>query len=370
MPEIINLPKPQPINSNPSGLLYRKKLIKSRFFWPIIATMTIIISLIAGIAVCYFIQLSPVGGNISDLKKVVIAKGSTSSQIGKQLEQASIIRSAVTFDIYARINGKNNTLQAGTYRLSPAESTPQIIQHLVNGSVDKFKVTFLPGGTLSDAIKTLKKAGYSDNEITTGMSIALGDALASNNPLFAGRPSSADLEGYVFGETYNFNTGVKVQDILKATFTEFDKQIQDNNLVKSFANHGLNLYQGITLASIVQKEASGSKYQGQVAQVFYLRLAQGMMLGSDVTYQYIADKTGVARDPNINSPYNTRRFVGLPPGPIATPGLSALKAVANPAEGDYMYFLAGDDGIVYFAHTLDEHESNITNHCKVNCSTP
>jgi len=369
MPDPIILPKPQPININPSGLVYKKPSINKRFTRLIVAVITVFISLVAGILICYYVQLSPVGGSVSNLKKIVIEKGSTSSQIGKQLQKASIIRSAVTFDMYARLNGKNNNLQAGTYRLSSAESTPQIIQHIVNGSVDKFSITFFPGGTLSDAVKILKKAGYSDNEITSGMDIALGDAVASNNPLFIDKPQASDLEGYIFGQTYNFNTGVKVQDILKATFDEFYQQIQDNNLVKGFSSHNLNLYQGITLASIVQKEASGSKYQKQVAQVFYTRLNQGMMLGSDVTYQYIADKTGVARDPNIDSPYNTRRYVGLPPGPIATPGLSALISVANPADGDYLYFLAGDDGIVYFAHTLDEHESNITDHCKINCST-
>ena len=94
-----------------------------------------------------------------------------------------------------------------------------------------------------------------------------------------------------------------------------------------------------------------------------------MPLGSDVTYQYIADKTGVARDPNLDSPYNTRRYAGLPPGPIATPGLGSLRAVATPAVGDYLYFLSGDDNVTYYSHTLAEHEANISAHCKIKCST-
>jgi UPF0755 protein len=105
----------------------------------------------------------------------------------------------------------------------------------------------------------------------------------------------------------------------------------------------------------------------QIAQVFYLRLAQSMPLGSDVTYQYIADRTGVARDPDLDSPYNTRRYAGLPPGPIATPGLKALLAVANPAQTDYLYFLSGDDDITYFGRTFQEHEANIKNHCQEKC---
>lgn len=368
MPEANDRPKPQPISDHPSGLSHHKHSSNKIIIRIIMAILVVIVSAIIGLVVFYNVQLMPVGGNAGDLKKVIIAEGSTLDQIGKQLKKLSIIRSDIAFDVYVRLNDKNNVLQAGVYRLSPAESTQQIIKHLSDGSVDKFKITFLPGGTLADAVKVLEKADYSSQDISSGLDATYDSP--NDISLFAGRPTSADLEGYIYGQTYDFNTGVKVQDILQAVFDEFYAQIQANKLVESFASHGLNLYQGITLASIVQKEASGSKYQAQVAQVFYLRLKQGMMLGSDVTYQYIADKTGVARDPNIDSPYNTRRYVGLPPGPIATPGLSALKSVANPADGDYLYFLAGDDGIVYFAHTLAEHESNITEHCKINCSTP
>jgi UPF0755 protein len=276
----------------------------------------------------------------------------------------SIIRSATAFRLYLRLSGQNNMMQAGIYRLSPAESIQQIVEHLVNGSVDKFSITFYPGGTLADSIKIIKKAGYSDQEIE----VALSETYDS--PLFASKPSTADLEGYIYGETYNFNTGVKVEDILKTTFAEFYKKIQDNNLVSGFSAHGLNLYQAITLASIVQREASSSADQKQVAQVFYTRLSAGMVLGSDVTYQYIADKAGLVRDPNLDSPYNTRRYGGLPPGPISNPGLTALQAVADPASGDYVYFLSGDNDVTYFAHTNAEHEANIANYCQKKCATP
>ena len=93
-----------------------------------------------------------------------------------------------------------------------------------------------------------------------------------------------------------------------------------------------------------------------------------MVLGSDVTYQYIADKTGVTRDPGLDSPYNTRRYPGLTPTPIASPGKAALLAVANPAAGDYIYFLSGDDDVTYFAHTYAEHERNIVDYCQKKCS--
>lgn len=323
----------------------------------------IIIGVVASLAIWFNVQLTPVNKDISQLKKITIAAGSTSSQIGQELEKQAIIRSSTVFNICVKLFNKNNVLKAGTYHLSPAETTPQIIEHLSKGLVDQFSITFYPGATLTDATKVLGNAGYSDQEIAAALKKTY------DSPLFIDKPSTADLEGYVYGETYNFNTGSTVEDILKTTFNEFYSQIQKYKLIEGFKSHGLNLFQGITLASIVQREDSNPKYQGQVAQVFYLRLQLGMLLGSDVTYQYIADKTGVPRDPNLDSPYNTRRFTGLPPGPIASPGLPALMAVADPATGDYLYFLAGDDKIVYFAHTLAEHEANIANHCQENCST-
>jgi len=369
---------PQPINGQPSGLKINKKIItRKTILWICGLVLAIIIGIIASAIIWYNVQLSAVGSDAGLLEKITIPSGSTSSQIGKQLEQMSVIRSATIFDIYLRLSGKNNNLKAGTYRLSPSESIPQIVDHLLKGSTDQITLTFFPGATLVDntsntkkyekkydVTTVLKNAGYSTKEITAALNAQY------DSPLFAGKPADAGLEGYIYGETYNFSTGATVQDILKRTFDEFYKVVQDNNLVAAFKKHGLTLYKGITLASIVQREASKPADQQQVAQVFYSRLDIGMTLGSDVTYQYIADKTGVARDPNLNSPYNTRRFTGLPPGPIAVPGLTALQAVAKPASGDYLFFLSGDDGAMYYARTEAEHNTNILSHCQVNCSTP
>ena len=190
-----------------------------------------------------------------------------------------------------------------------------------------------------------------------------------DSPLFDTRPAGKDLEGYIYGETYRFNSGVPVETILQRTFSEYYKVIQDNNLVDKFKSHDLTLYEGITLASIIQREVSGAEDQKKVAQVFYNRMNQGIQLGSDVTYQYIADKLGLPRDPNLSNPYNTRKYVGLPPGPIASPGLSALIAVASPASTNYLYFLSGDDGITYFSTSEAGHNANILNHCQKGCSS-
>lgn len=373
--QIINH-KQQPINGQPSGLKVAKKRTHDEILlWLGVFIATILLFVIVGVFAWYNIQLSPIGSDKGEFKKITVTKNSTSSQISKQLQDQKIIRSSFVFDVYVRLSGKGNLLQAGTYRLSPADSTPEIIDHFTKGLVDQFEITFYPGSTLvdntnkpqknkQDVTSVLRKAGYSDSEIGAALNKTY------ESPLFVDKPASVDLEGYIYGETYAINDGASVEDILQRTFDEFNKIVQDNNLVNDFAKRGLNLHQGITLASIIQREANSASDQKQVAQVFYSRLEIGMLLGSDVTYQYIADKTGVPRDTNIDSPYNTRRFAGLPPGPIANPGISALLAAANPASGDYLFFLSGDDNVTYFARTNTEHEDNIINHCKVKCSTP
>ncbi|MNR22340.1 putative aminodeoxychorismate lyase [compost metagenome] len=160
---------------------------------------------------------------------------------------------------------------------------------------------------------------------------------------------------------------------MQRTFDEFYAAIDKSNLIAGLAAQNLNLYQGITLASIIQREVAMPKGnepsldQKQVAQIFLKRLSIGMMLGSDVTYQYAADKEGLERDTNLDSPYNTRRYTGLPPGPISAPGLTALVAVANPAPGEYLFFLSGDDDVTYFGITEEDHQRNIEQHCAKKC---
>lgn len=356
---------PQPIAHTATGLQVKndRKKSKRTVIFSILGIILLIVVLLAGGFIWYQTQLRPVGTNKNELIKVTIASGTTPSEIGQLLKDSKIIRNEQAFSLYTRITNTRDRLQAGTYRLSPAESTPQIVKHLVDGTVDTFSITFLPGATLAQNRAVLLKAGYSPSEVDAGLSGTY------DSPLFDTKPAGSDLEGYIYGETYNFSSDATVADILNRTFAQYEQVIQDNNLVALFKSHNLTLYEGITLASIVQREAvKGS--EAQIAQVFYSRLAANMPLGSDVTYQYIADKMGVPRDPNLDSPYNTRINTGLPPGPISVPGLGSLEAVANPAPGDYLFFLSGDDNVTYYAHTLAEHQANITAHCQIKCSTP
>lgn len=359
------VPPPAPIAPQPQtppSLVPKRK----RRLWPwITGGIIAVLLLIAGGSVVWY-KLSLRAVNASDTSRIrlTITEGQSPSQIAQALQDKKLIRSQVAFDVYTRLTGARSQLRAGTYSISPSESTETIVSNLVSGKVDQFNITFLPGATVAEDKQVLVKAGYKQSDVDAAFSKQY------DHPLFATKPATADLEGYIYGETYNFDSDTTVEQILAKTFDEYYAAVTDNDLVAGFQKQGLTLYQGITLASIVQREVSNATDQKQVAQIFLKRLQIGIPLGSDVTYHYAAQKLGVDPSPTLDSPYNTRINKGLPPGPIAAPGLGALKAVANPASGDYLYFLSGDDGTTYYATTEAEHQANITNHCQIKCATP
>ena len=344
----------------PLGVPKKRSKLKV-FLWSVGIVLLLTIGLGAGVFGWYTLSLEPVSAGSDSRTRVEIVSGTSPSEIGRLLEEKKLIRSRHAFEIYLRVSEKTNKLQAGTYSLSASESTPAIVDHIVAGKVDQFSITFLPGATLAQNRAGLLSAGYSDAEVDAALKKKY------DHPLFESKPEGADLEGYIYGETYKFSSSASVEEVLLKTFDHYYKIIAENKLIDAFKVKGLNLYEGITLASIIQREVPSAKDQKQVAQVFFSRMSIGMMLGSDVTYQYAAKKLGVPPTPSLDSPYNTRRYAGLPPGPIATPGLTALQAVASPAAGDYLYFLSGDDDITYFARTDAEHEANIRNHCQKKC---
>jgi len=309
----------------------------------------------------YTSKLEAVSPGSEQKVAVTIKAGTGPADIAAILKDKQLIRSETAFNWYVRLHQVADKLQAGSYRLSKGDDVPRLVRQLTSGDVDTFSVTFLPGDTLEGHEKALKKAGFSES------AIAAAFAKTYDLPLFADKPASASLEGYIYGETYEFPANARAQDVLMRSFEEFSALVEKDNLRALYKKQGLTLHAGIILASIIQREVPSVIDQQQVAQVFYLRLKKGMPLGSDVTYQYIADKTGQVRSPNLDSPYNTRKYPGLPPGPISSPGASALYAVAHPAKGDYLYFLSGDDGKTYFARTNAEHEANIEHHCQQKC---
>ena len=305
-----------------------------------------------------------------------ISEGDSINIVASNLENAGLIRNALVFQIYYRLNYSDQTVKPGEYELNKTMTPENIINQLTAGQDNVFSFTVLPGETLSDIRTRLLEAGYDSAEIDAAFSADYSDR--DYAWIFAGRPEGASLEGYLYGETYEFFKDDSAEVIISRMLEEFASVAQENNLEALFNEHGLNLYQGITLASIVQKEANNSTDQAKVAQVFYNRLGGGWVLGSDVTVQYALDLvdpdrttyTDNATALTIDSPYNTRLYPGLPYGPISNPGLSALIATANPdtSANGFWYFLTGDDGMMYYSSTEEEHQSNIVSHCQDLCN--
>lgn len=317
----------------------------------------------------YIMALRPVSSEASEVE-VQIASGSTPAVIGEKLQSSGVIRSSTAFLIDSRIQGAQASLKSGVFNLNPADSTSDIIKQLVKGpDIETVDITFLPGGTIDDHAKELVRAGYSESEVENALSASY------DHPLLATKPVSSDLEGYLYGETHQFNKGTPLSTVLTRYFDDYYKIVQDNNLIEGYKEQGLTLHEGIILASIIEREVScrGSNVcddQKKVAQVFYKRLAEDISLGADATFMYAAKKEGKTPTVDFDSPYNTRIHRGLTPGPISSPGLGALLAVADPAEGDYLFFVSGDDGVNYFSKTEAEHIDNTRKHCDVNCRIP
>lgn len=329
--------------------------------------------------------------SVCEYQTIEISAGESVKQIANNLKQAGLIRNPLAFELYARINNLHAKLKTGKYSFRKTMSARAIAKQLVNGVVssDVFNLTILPGTNLlgdkgksqTGIIHQFRTLGYSEEEINQALTkhydspVLKGLYADKNNLSEPDIPAKLALEGYLYGETYQFYNHEKLENVITTILTQFNDVVVSNQLEEKFKARGFTLRQGITLASIIQKEAHTEDMPG-VSMVFQNRLKRGIALGSDVTATYAADITGIDRTNAtnadilaVNSLYNTRKFPGLPPGPIAVPSKAALLAVAEPdsSKASMLYFLTGDDGLMYYSSTDAEHNQKIRDHCQKLC---
>ena len=207
------------------------------------------------------------------------------------------------------------------------------------------------------------KDGFQETDITAAFEAV------RDHPLLRNVPSEARLEGYLFPDTYQVGPSTSAEELVRLMLDTFQKRVsEDPSINAGITAQGLSFEQAVIIASIVQKEVPDYETQKTVAQVFLKRLKEGIPLGADPTFRYAAAVEGGPSDPSNNSRYNTRKYTGLPPTAISNFNISALKAVANPSSTDYLYFVAGDDKITRFSHTLAEHEALTRQHCTTLCN--
>jgi UPF0755 protein len=314
-----------------------------------------------------WLVFTPVGPQTETF--VEIASGSTSSQIGIQLEQAGVIRSRYAFDL-VRI-WKRGRLKAGEYRFDRALPVTDVYARIARGDVFTLPVTIPEGSTRFDIAARLAQAGFV-NMVNKEDFLT---ATTKETPLIADLdPQAKSLEGYLFPDTYRFPRKVSAAQVVATMVKRFRTEAAQIGLFGAAGGNGRaagSVHDVVTLASLVERETAVNSERPLVASVLTNRLAKQMPLMTDPAVIYGLQLEGRWRgtiyqsDLARDTPYNTYKHAGLPPGPIANPGLPSLKAAMSPAPTDYLYFVAaGADpqGKSRFAATLEEHNKNVASY--------
>lgn len=334
---------------------------KSRWRNTILAGAILLLIVTAGAAVAvrreYYNNLKPLS-NSEQSQIITIPLGSTPREIADILEEKKIIRKAWAFEWYVRNSGARDKLQAGTYALKPSQPVSEIVNALTHGKIDTDLVTVFPARRIDEVRDSLINQGFDAKKVDA----ALDPAVYANHPALVDKPKDADLEGYLYPESFQKTASTVPRDIVTASLDQMHKNLTPD-IRAGFVRQGLTSHQGIILASIVEQEVGNRDPQKDledkkmVAQVFLSRLSRGIALESDATASYGAIKDGQPPTPGYKSSYNTYQNKGLTPGPISNVGKNSLLAVASPAATDYLYFVAGKDCVTRFSRTLAEHES-------------
>jgi UPF0755 protein len=301
-------------------------------------------------------SLAPAGGPDAAPQVFQVPQGASLGHIAADLESQGLVRSARAVTWMARARGLASQLRSGEYRLSASMRPEAILRKLARGEVVTYEVVLPEGLRAEEIAQRLEAAGLVE---------APAFLEAVHDPqLVAELGLEGDsLEGYLFPETYRFPHGLPAREIARVLVGQF---LQVWHQIEAQArSQGLGMRDVVTLASIVEKETGSAEERPVIASVFHNRLGRGMRLESDPTVIYgIPGFDGNLRRIHLedaNNPYNTYRNAGLPPGPIANPGADALRAVVQPADTDFLYFVSRNDGTHRFSRTYREH-TNAVNH--------
>ncbi len=284
---------------------------------------------------------------------VLLRPGWTTRHIARDLQQQGVIRSSAAFLMVQYAKGAR-TLKAGEYKFDQPASALEVWSRLVKGDVYARTVVVPEGFNMYDIAAAVEQAGLGP----------ASDFLnAAHSDIFLLRdidPDAKSLEGYLFPDTYEFTRIDSAHDIAAAMVHRFRQEAQKIGLLGNPDIHRI-----VTMASIVEKETADPKERPLVAAVYYNRLRRNMALAADPTVIYAALLAGryrgtiYASDLQFDSPYNTYKFPGLPPGPIANPGVASLQAAMHPAHTDFLYFVSDNNGHHRFARGLKEHSRNV-----------
>jgi UPF0755 protein len=296
----------------------------------------------------YYLGFAPTAA-FDPPRMVSIKKGDTVRGITGKLKAAGVIRSAMAARIYARLSGQAAHLQPGDYAFRGNERMPEVVRHLVNGDFILVTITIPEGLTVHQIAERLEEAGLGcDTDF---------EKAARNGPIVKALGlGPLGAEGYLFPATYSFPPSAGIGTILATMLARFYETLTPRVEERIF-RIGLTEREMLTMASMVEKEAKAEDERPLIAGVLYNRLRINMPLQSDPTAQYNYEGvTGSAiQEVHTPSAFNTYDFVGMPPGPIANPGMASIMAALYPAQTNYLYFVARNDGTHIFSRSLETH---------------
>ncbi|WP_462412306.1 endolytic transglycosylase MltG [Neobacillus sp. Marseille-QA0830] len=345
----------------------REARIVRRIVFMISIVLLLLIIIIGGGGYLYIKSaLKPVDADSKVNKKVDIPLGSSVTGIGETLENNGIIKDGKVFKYYVKLKNEGGFM-AGEYELSPSMDVPEIVGRLKTGKVlakASFKITVPEGKQLKEIAAIMAKA---TNQNETDVLNKLNDS-AFIKQLMAKFPDLLSteitnpavkypLEGYLYPATYPFyKTNPSVEEMVTAMLGKTEDVLADYS--DEMGQKNLSVHQVLTMAALVEEEATEKTDRKKIASVFYNRIDKGMPLQTDPTVLYAEGRHKervTYQDLEVNSPYNTYLHTGLPPGPIANSGKSSIEAALEPEKTDYYYFLATESGDIVFTKTLEEH---------------
>lgn len=295
---------------------------------------------------------------------LTVKQGESAQTIGAALERQGVIRSKRLFEIMVGLRGVQNSLEAGDYEFDPGTPVVEVVDRIASGKTASRDVVIPEGRRIEEVGEILEKAGVISKDAFVAALVK-----SQYNEPFLQQVSASSLEGFVFPAKYEFHRGAKADEIVATLLHGFQTNVADKVQLEG---QKLTLEEVVTLASIVEREAQTPSERPIIASVYLNRLKAGIPLQADPTVQYaVAASAASVRqytywkkeltldDLKIDSPYNTYVSGGLPPGPIANPGLASIEAVVRPADTNYLFFVAKGDGTHLFAETLEEHLRNV-----------
>jgi UPF0755 protein len=301
----------------------------------------------------------------------VVEPGQTAGQVAQQLYQAGLISDQELFRRYLQYEGLDAGLEAGTFTLHQTMTIPEIARTLQTGQRVEQVLVIREGLRLEEvAAEVAAQTTGSEDAFLALATTGWREAGLDGYAFLSSVPPAASLEGFLFPDTYRLPEEATAHDVIQRMLEAFDERVS-SEIRMAAAERGLTVYELVTLASIVEREAVIAEERPLIAGVYANRLAAGWLLNADPTVQYALGYQGDSdtwwkrplylEDLEVDSAYNTYRTAGLPPGPICSPGLASIQAAAQPADTDYFYFMANchtDDGSHLFAVTEEEHYAN------------